>query len=95
MTADTVVSSAFKGTSLEFRAVGLAHVRLTETNEHITFKRPDNSANNLVFGTLFVDVHGDAEIRNETKGSKVTVHIHRQGWTNSNLHKVEGKVLDP
>ncbi len=94
MTADTVVSSAFKGTSLEFRAVGLAHLLLTETNEHITFKRPDNSANNLVFGTLFVDVHGVAEIKNETKGCTVKVNIHRQGWTNSNLHKVEGKVLD-
>ena len=46
---------------------------LTETNEHITFKRPDNSANNLVFGTLFVDVHGIAEIKNETKGIKVQV----------------------
>ena len=73
MTADTVVSSSFKGTSLDFSAVGLAHLMLTETNEHITFKRPDNSANNLVFGTLFVDVHGIAEIKNETKGIKVQV----------------------
>ncbi len=68
MTADTVVTNSFKGTSLEIRAVGLAHINLTETGEHITFKRPDNSANNLVFGTLYVDVHGVAEIKNETKG---------------------------
>ena len=68
MTADTVVSSSFKGTSLEIRAVGLAHIHLTETGEHITYKRPDNSANNLVFGTLYVDLHGVAEIKNETKG---------------------------
>ena len=73
MTADTVVSSSFKGTSLEFSAVGLAHLMLTETNEHITYKRPDNSANNLVFGTLFIDVHGVAEIKNETKGIMVQV----------------------
>jgi hypothetical protein len=65
MTADTVVNSSFKGTSLEFSAVGLAHLMLTETGEHITFKRPDNSANNLVFGTLFVDVHGVDEPRED------------------------------
>ena len=94
MTADTVVSNSFKGTSLEFRAVGLAHIMLTETNEHITFKRPDNSANNLVFGTLFVDVHGVAEIKNETKGIKALITIHRNARTNANLHKVEGPVND-
>jgi hypothetical protein len=77
MTQDSVVSNTFKGTSLEFRAVGLAHIRLTDTNEHITFKRPDNSANNLVFGTLYVDVHGVAEIKNETKGLKALINFHR------------------
>jgi hypothetical protein len=94
MTADTVVSSSFKGTSLEFRAVGLAHLILTETNEHILFKRPDNSAINLVFGKLFVDVHGTAQITNVTKNIKSEVSIQRKGWSNNNLHKVEGKVLD-
>lgn len=94
MTADTVVSSSFKGTSLEFRAVGLAHLILTDTNEHITFKRPDNSAINLVFGKLFVDVHGNAEITNVTKNIKAEVFVHRKGWSNNNLHKVEGKVMD-
>ena len=95
MTADTVVSSSFKkGTSLEFRAVGLAHLRLTETNEHITFKRPDNSANNLIFGTLYVDVHGEAEVINRTKDIKAIIKIHRQGWSNNNLHKVEGQIVD-
>jgi len=79
MSGDTVVTSFFKGTSLEFRAVGLNHIILTETNEHITFKRPDNSANNLLYGTLYVDVHGEVEVINVTKNIKVNINISRQG----------------
>jgi Oxysterol-binding protein len=79
MSGDTVVNSFFKGTSLEFRAVGLNHLILTETNEHILFKRPDNSANNLLMGNLYVDVHGEVEITNVTRNIKVNVNISRQG----------------
>lgn len=67
---------------------------LTDTNEHIIIKRPDNSANNLVVGKLYVDVHGKMEVTNITKGIKVELTIHRQGWTNKNAYKVEGNVID-
>lgn len=62
---------------MEFRAVGLQHMTLTDTNEHIIIKRPDNSANNLVVGKMYVDVHGKMEITNITKGIKVSIYIHR------------------
>ena len=96
MSGDTVVNSFFKGTSLEFRAVGLHHIILTETKEHILFKRPDNSANNLLMGNLYIDVHGDIEVTNMTKNIKVQVNISRQGmFTSQNaLHRLEGKVMD-
>ena len=77
MTGDTVVTNFFKGTSLEFRAVGLNHIDLTETKEHILFKRPDNSANNLLVGTLYVDVHGEIEVTNVTKNIKVRINVSR------------------
>ena len=94
LSGDTVVNSFFRGSSLEFRAVGLNHLYLTETNEHIIIKRPDNSANNLILGKLYVDVHGTMEVTNVTKNIKVMITCHRQGWTNKNAHKIEGKVLD-
>jgi hypothetical protein len=50
---------------------------LTDTNEHIIIKRPDNSANNLVVGKLYVDVHGKMEITNITKNIKCILTIHR------------------
>lgn len=67
----------FWGGSLEFRAVGLQHMVLTETGERITIKRPDNSANNLVVGKLYVDVHGKMEVHNITKNIKCVLTIHR------------------
>jgi Oxysterol-binding protein len=50
---------------------------LTDTNEHIIIKRPDNSANNLVVGKLYVDVHGKMEVTNITKKIKCVLNIHR------------------
>ena len=41
---------------------------LTDTNEHLVIKRPDNSANNLIIGKLYVDVHGTLEVNNITSG---------------------------
>lgn len=79
---------------MEFRAIGLQHLILTETNEHIVIKRPDNSANNIIMGTLYVDVHGKLEVVNKTKDIKCELTIHRQGWTGKNAYKVEGKVID-
>lgn len=32
---------------MEFKVIGLQHIVLTDTNEHITIQRPDNSANNF------------------------------------------------
>ena len=77
LTGDTVVNSFFRGSSLEFRAVGLNHLHLTDTNEHIVIRRPDNSANNLIMGTVYVDVHGTMEVTNVTKNIKIILTIHR------------------
>ena len=50
---------------------------LTDTNEHIIIKRPDNSANNLIMGKLYVDVHGTLEVTNLTKNVTCKLTIHR------------------
>ena len=71
------MTSHFKGSSLEFKAVGLRFLYLTETDELITIKRPDNSANNIIFGQLYVDLHGDMLIKNHKTGDTCNVHISR------------------
>jgi hypothetical protein len=91
---NTNVKNYFWGGSLEFRTIGLQHMVLTDTNEQITIKRPDNSANNLIMGKLYVDVHGELEVTNLTKNIKVKLTISRQGWTKKNAYKVEGYAND-
>jgi hypothetical protein len=74
---NTNLKNSFRGSSLEFRVVGLSHFVLTDTNEHFTIKRPENSANNLIIGKLYVDLHGTLEMTNVTKGLKASLYIHR------------------
>jgi hypothetical protein len=91
---NTNVKNFFWGGSLELRCIGLQHMFLTKTGDHMIIKRPENSANNLIIGTLYVDMHGKLEVTNLTTGSKAEFNIHRQGWTKKNSHKVEGRVID-
>lgn len=91
---NTNVKNYFWGGSLEFKTIGLQHMYLTDTNEHIIIKRPDNSANNLIMGKLYVDVHGTLEVTNLTKNITCKLTIHRQGWTSKNAYKVEGSAHD-
>lgn len=52
------------------------------------------SANNLIIGKIYIDVHGQYEVINHTKNIKAEVKIHRQGWTAKNSYKCEGRVID-
>ena len=80
---------------MEFKCIGLQHMYLQRYgNEHISIKRPDNSANNLIAGNIYVDVHGKMELMNHTKGIKCEINIERQAWTTRVTHKCNGKVID-
>jgi hypothetical protein len=72
----------------------LKHTILTDTNEHITIKRPENSANNLIIGTLYIDVHGIVEVHNLTKNIKAVIDISRQSWSNRTPFGFTGKITD-
>ena len=63
-------------------------------NEHISIKRPDNSANNLIAGNIYVDVHGKIEVINHSKNLTCEMNVERQGWTTRVTHKCLGKVKD-
>ncbi len=91
---NTNVKQNFWGSSIEFKCIGLKHTILTDTNEHITIKRPENSANNLIIGTLYIDVHGIVEVHNVTKNIKAVIDISRQNWSNRTPFGFTGKITD-
>mmetsp|Transcript_27357 Transcript_27357/g.20506 ORF Transcript_27357/g.20506 Transcript_27357/m.20506 type:complete len:85 (+) Transcript_27357:1111-1365(+) len=74
---NTNIKNNFWGSSIEVKIVGLQHFILTKTNQHFIIKRPDNSANNLIVGRLYVDVHGSVEVLNVETGLKCALVIHR------------------
>ena len=79
---------------MEFTPIGLKYVYLTEYDELYSVKRPQNSANNLIFGTLYVDAHGDMIVTNTKTNEQAKIVISRQTWTNRTPCKLEGKVYD-
>ena len=88
------MTNSFKGSSLEFRPIGLKYCYITEFDELYHIKRPDNSANNIIFGQLYVDMHGEMCIKNTKTKEYCKINVSRQGWTNRHPCKLEGKVYD-
>jgi len=45
-------------------------------------------------GKMYIDVHGNTEIKNLTSGEKVEFTFYRRGWRGSNAYRVEAEVKD-
>jgi hypothetical protein len=88
----TNVKTRFWGKSLEFRPLGKAHVRLKEHNEHYIIDRPSTSAQNIIFGTLYIESSGESTILNHTTKEKCVLNYHAKGWSDSTYALLDGIV---
>ena len=79
---------------MELKPVGYKYVEFPDHNEIISVKRPNNSANNLVVGTLYLDTHGDLILNNMKTKEQAKVYFTRMGWTKSSYYKIEGNIYD-
>lgn len=59
MWVHTDVKSSFKGRSLHFVPMGHSNIVLRTKKEHYSMNRPVTTANNLIFGTLYLDLTGE------------------------------------
>jgi len=66
----TDVKSSFKGRSLHFYPQGSTHVILRKQKEHYVVNRPVTTVNNLIFGTLYLDLGGESVTNNRETGEK-------------------------
>lgn len=90
----TEVQTIFKGIYLLVIPVGNMHVALKPTNEEFIWAKPNSSVQNLIFGKMYVDHHGDIEIRNTTTGDVCRVHMKKRGWFDHDPNRIEGTVYD-
>jgi len=47
---------------------GIAHLLFTSSNNHYTWRKVSTTVNNIIVGRLWVDNHGEMDIKNHTTG---------------------------
>ncbi|CRH00189.1 oxysterol-binding protein-related protein 2 [Plasmodium relictum] len=62
--------------------------------EHYTYQRANMIIHNIIFGKLWVELHGNILIRNHNNGDFSIVRYIRKGWFDKEIHKVQGIVCD-
>ncbi|KJP90209.1 hypothetical protein AK88_00057 [Plasmodium fragile] len=62
--------------------------------EHYTYQRANMIIHNIIFGKLWVELHGNILIRNHNNGDFSIVRYIRKGWFDNEIHKVRGVVCD-
>lgn len=88
----TEMKSKFWGKSLEFTPLGKAYSIIGD--QHYVSTRPNTIANNIIFGTLYLDLGGETTTTCPQTGAKCILDHKQRGWTNKNAFKVEGYVYD-
>lgn len=54
---------------------------------------PTVSANNLIIGTPYLDLHGSSTIKNLSKPGEVCIlNFHPRGWSASSYYKIDGDI---
>ncbi len=91
---NTNVTTRFWMKSLEFKPLGRVHVTLKSYNEHYIIDRPSTSAQNIIFGTLYLDCSGESTTTNTRTNEKCVLEYHGKGWRDSTYGLVDGYVCD-
>ena len=94
---NTFVRTRFWGKSLEFISLGGSNVKLKNTvagDEEYIYSRPGTSANNIIVGTMYLDVHGSTVVRNLKSGEVVELEYLPRSWLGNNAFVVRGVVKD-
>ncbi|CAG9477024.1 oxysterol-binding protein, putative [Plasmodium vivax] len=63
-------------------------------HEHYTYQRANMIIHNIIFGKLWVELHGNILIRNHNNGDFSIVSYIRKGWFDKEIHKVRAVVCD-
>lgn len=62
------MSSKFRGKYLQIIPLGIAHLEFDETKNHYTWRKVTTTVHNIIVGRLWVDNHGEMDIKNHTTG---------------------------
>jgi hypothetical protein len=70
------------------------YVELKPYGEKYEIEQPTISANNLIIGTLYMDLSGKSTIKNMTTGDIAILEYHKRGWTAANAFRIDGDIMN-
>ncbi|GAB1610837.1 oxysterol-binding protein 1-like isoform X4, partial [Argonauta hians] len=65
--------SKFRGKYLQIIPMGISHLQFTKTGDHYTWRKVTTTVHNIIVGRLWVDNHGEMDIKNHSTGD--TCHL--------------------
>ncbi|GAV03596.1 hypothetical protein RvY_13992 [Ramazzottius varieornatus] len=84
----------FWGKSIEIQPKGTVTLELKRYKETYTWSNMNCYVNNIIVGKLWIEQYGTMEIMNHTTGLSVVLNFLPSSWSNKELHRVSGYVLD-
>ena len=95
---DAILESSFCGMTMNSMQVvpkGMAHLEFKESGNHYTWRRVTTSVHNLGVGTLWIEHHGEMDIKNHTTGDNchLTFTPYRK-FSSAAFKQVSGVITD-
>lgn len=90
----TNVKNTFWGKSIEMKPLGSMHVILKKYNEHYIINRPTTSAQNIIFGTFYVDCSGESVTLNHKTSEKCVFNYRAKGWSDDTYGLLDGFIYN-
>ncbi|XP_039948871.1 oxysterol-binding protein 1 [Bactrocera neohumeralis] len=91
------MTSKFRGKYLQVIPLGSAYVNFPATGHKYTWRKVTTTINNIIVGKLWVDQHGDMEIRGLNAASGLTCHLKYIAYSyfsREQQRRVKGVIMD-
>jgi len=94
MTAYFRVATRFTGNAVEVEPASTTIIKLKSTGEQYTYGGIKSVLNNLLVGTMWIDMYGDIQVKELS--SKRVFHLScvQCGWFSAGWHEVSGDVIN-
>jgi len=91
---DTSIKTNFWGNSFEAKALNPVHIKLKKHQDHFTYRCPTISLQNIIFGSMYMEVFGEMPFTNLKTGESGQLTFLKKGWNDKNMYKTEGWIKD-
>lgn len=79
---------------MEVTPLGTSHIILKKNKDHVTYKRPVTSVQNIIIGTMYIDHHGELPFNNITTGDSGILEMKKRGMFGGGAYATGGYIKD-